>query len=115
MYRPLKWSPGSVLWGVRRDEDPDTEEEDEYLRAANEALEIAEDRYPGHGCEVFVSRRRRQLSEAIPSTERSNGQEDDAVRGNSDGEGSAAPADSDEKVTEEVSRYGRKRTAKKRY
>jgi hypothetical protein len=59
--------------------------------------------------------KKRHLSEAIPSTERLNSREDDAVQVN--GEGSAALADGDEKIPEEVpsvSRYGRKRTAKKR-
>jgi hypothetical protein len=99
-----------MIWYPPYWEDPDSEDEEEYQQALHEALELAEERYPSHGTAVFASNHKRHLSEAIPSTERLNSQEVDAVQVN--GEGSAALADGDDKIPEEVpsvSRYGRKR------
>jgi hypothetical protein len=50
-----------MVWYPPYWEDLDTEE-DEYQQVADEAVEIAEDRYQGHGFEVFASHRKRQLS-----------------------------------------------------
>jgi hypothetical protein len=106
-----------MVWYPPYWEDPDSEEEEEYQWAADDAVGIAEERYPGHGVEVFASSRKRQLSEAIPRTERSNGKEDDAVRGDSDAR--AVPCRSTAtripKEVPNISKYGRKRTAKMRH